>query len=385
MEITKLYKRILAGTLCISLLSGFTGKEEYVELKGMLNGRSSGSFTRGDNNIVTTLTRGTRGEILETKKLRSGSFGIKIKVLNGRSQGEEMWVYHKEGASDLSLFAEMPSNWNQARTASSVSSAKAARVETDKPAIADPESSKKKSARTVEALEAVNKANKAVKKSNCTSCSVAAAAPTTEGQRSTIAPERTRYSSRGKALAKRTIPNACMKIMNTQGRPGALGQKMISLMSRPGYKEDFTSSNALGTLCPRFNSLSDQNKLLAWTWFWTALAREENVTCNASTEHGETYVDRSGRTRILNPDIGIGLWTMEKSAAVRRENGRGPECRSVSTAEGQARCAISIMRKDLVGSSNATSPGSYWGPLRGKRVQRQMMPHMERFRLCFQK
>ncbi len=362
--------------MCISLLSGFTGQEEYVELKGMLNGRSSGSFSRSDSNILTTLTRGTRGEILETKRLRSGSFGIKIRVLNGRSQGEEMWVYHREGASDLTLYSDMPDKWNDSNKTTKVSSAKSARTETEKTAVVDPDSAKRKTIRAHQAIESINKANKEVKSSNCTNCSVAAAAPTTEGHRSLIRPERRRYSKKGKALSLRTISPGCQRIMSTQGKPGPLGNYLIKLMSRPGYKQIYTASDSMGPMCPRFNSLSDSDKLLAQTWLWTALGREESTNCDPTTEHSETYVDRNGNVRELNPDIGIGIWTMEKSAAVRRENGRNMvECREVRTAEGQARCAVSIR----------ANGNKYWGPLRGKRVQRQMMPHMERFRPCFQK
>ncbi|WP_413575377.1 hypothetical protein ACLVWU_13730 [Bdellovibrio sp. HCB290] len=360
--------------MSISLLAGFTGTEEYVELNGMLNGRSSGSFSRGDRNVVTTLTRGTRGQVLETKKLRSGSFGIKIKVLNGKNQGDEMWVYHRDGDSDLSLYDSMPDRWDKATKSASIENAKAAKVEREKPAVADPDSVKRKSAQALQAIESINRANEEVKKSNCSNCSIAAS--TKEGRRTLIRPERRRYDKRGRPIEFRTITPQCEKIMSTQGKPGPLGNYLIKLMSRPGYKQIYTDPDSMGPMCPRFKSLSDSDKLLAQTWLWTALGREESTKCDPGLEHAETYVDRNGNVKILNPDIGIGIWTMEKSAAVRRENGRNMvECREVRTAEGQARCAVSIR----------ANGNRYWGPMRGKRIQKQMMPHMERFRPCFQK
>ncbi len=70
--------------------------------RGGLNARSSLSF-RGTRNILTTVPKGTTGEILERWKLPSGNFGIKLKIQTVGSagtslrEGEEIWVYyHKD-------------------------------------------------------------------------------------------------------------------------------------------------------------------------------------------------------------------------------------------------------------------------------------------------
>ncbi|WP_413558116.1 hypothetical protein [Bdellovibrio sp. HCB209] len=375
MELTKLYKRILAGTICVSLLSGFTGKEEYVELNGMLNGRSSSSFNRNDNNIVTTLTRGTRGEILETKKLRSGSYGIKIKVMNGRMAGNEMWVYHKDGASDLSLFEEVPQNWDKAAKSKDITKAKATRTEVEKPAVTDPEFSKKKAQANKEAIDAINRANGSKNKDNCINCSTVS---TQSGRRAVISKKRVS----GKKA--RGMSNQCQNLlMNSQGDSTQLGQYMMSTMADPRNSKYYLKSNALGSFCPRFNNLSTENKLKAWNWFWTSLGQEESSTCNPSLRHGQFYRDRNGNTRRLNPTDGLGIWTVELSPILRRS--RGPECSNVKTAAGQAKCAIEIMKDtQLAKGSKATTGSKYWGPTRKGRLQRQMLPHMERFALCFQ-
>ncbi|WP_413582233.1 hypothetical protein [Bdellovibrio sp. HCB288] len=367
----------MIGTLSISLLAGFTGTEEYVELKGMLNGRSSASFSRRDNNLMTTLSRGTRGQILETKRLRSGSFGIKIKVMNGSRQGDEMWVYHREGASDLSLYEEMPSDWNSGKKTESSTQAKAAKVEKEKPAIEDPDFKNKKDKANKEAIEAINRSNATkVANDSCVNCSK----PSTQtGKRAVI------LKKRVSGKKSRGMTSQCQNLlMNSQGNPNQLGQHMMSTMADARNSKYYLKSNALGGLCPRFNTLSTENKLKAWNWFWTSLGQEESSTCNPGLRHGQFYTDRNGNTKRLNPTDGLGIWTVELSPILR--SARGPECANVKTAAGQAKCAIEIMKDtQLSRGSTATTGNKYWGPTRSHRVKRQMLPHMERFALCFQK
>ncbi|MDD4972979.1 MAG: hypothetical protein PHY93_01440 [Bacteriovorax sp.] len=67
---------------------------EQVELEAFLNARSDARFTKASNNIAATLSKGTRGEVMETKKMPSGNFGIKMKVEGGAHRGESFWVYY---------------------------------------------------------------------------------------------------------------------------------------------------------------------------------------------------------------------------------------------------------------------------------------------------
>lgn len=173
----------------------------------------------------------------------------------------------------------------------------------------------------------------------------------------------------------------CANIMDTNGNLGAWGEAIKKVLSEEPYNRSFAANNALGSFCPKFNSLSRERRIQAQIWFWTALAQEESG-CNPNKEHGQWYTDAQGVKRRLNPTTGWGLWAMEKSANLRRT--RGPACYDIGSVEGQARCSIDIMQKVHYDNGRATSVsrGSYWGPIH--RGSSQLMPHMRRFQECFQ-
>ncbi|MFA6238410.1 MAG: hypothetical protein WC635_13840 [Bacteriovorax sp.] len=77
---------------------------DQVELEAYLNARSSAKFLSTSNNVKTQLSKGTKGEILETKKMPSGNYGIKMKVENGPRRGESYWVYYDLKAPKMKLF-----------------------------------------------------------------------------------------------------------------------------------------------------------------------------------------------------------------------------------------------------------------------------------------
>lgn len=341
------------------LLAGFTGKEKYVELEGYLNGRSSASFTAGSNNVVETLQAGTRGEILEYKKLPSGNYGLRIKVLNGNNANNVLWVYHKVSDSDLALYEQVPQGWGQGRSVASVEKARG--VQTTRETQARSDSSR-------QAVDLINQSNKNLRTAGepaCVNCSIAPVA----GQRSLLRPPTTRGMSK-----------ACSNLMNSDGALGPQGQSVFSIMAESKYVNYFTAPYALGNFCPKFNTLSKSQKLHAWTWFWTALAKEES-SCNVTQRHGTTYRDKAGNLRILNPREGYGLWALERDRNVR--SWRGAACSDISTAAGQARCSIDIMMKTQLskGRTAGVNSMSYWGPVR--RGNSQLMPHMRRLSLCF--
>ena len=364
----------MSGFLCTLLLSGFTGKEKYVELQGAANGRSSSNF-RGGSNIRLTLPAGTRGEILDTVLLRSGNFGIKMKVINGPQAGRVMWVYHKmKGDSTLALFEEVPSNWDNAPQTDDPEMASAALTIRETRTMQDPtpveyensadasDDDDEAQSSELSAVATIDETNKRLQKTDnndgiCADCTVASS-----GNRSLLRP------------ATRSMAPACNKFMNSDGQVGSSGQIIYNTLNSSSNRAAFTKRNAMGKLCPKFNQLSDGDKLLAWTWFWTALAREESA-CNVQVVHAT----RSGG-RVINPRVGYGLWALEKSSSVRRW--RGSECSNVSDTRGQARCAIEIMKDtQLEDGDSAYDSGSYWGPVR--RAQRQIIPHMKRLTLCF--
>ncbi len=84
------------------------------------------------------------------------------------------------------------------------------------------------------------------------------------------------------------------------------------------------------------------------------------VNCYLDLFHKETGCRHNlsqAQGNAGNPHAGYGLCSLEASAAIRRQNRRGPECATIRTVEQQTRCCASIMAK----SSKA---GSYFGPVR---------------------
>lgn len=88
--------------ICSLLLLSFA-KDDLIEIEQSLNGRESADFMKTTNNVRVVLEKGTRGKVLESKKMPSGNYGIKIKVQNGAHKDLEVWVYHKLENSALAL------------------------------------------------------------------------------------------------------------------------------------------------------------------------------------------------------------------------------------------------------------------------------------------
>ncbi|QDK47524.1 hypothetical protein DOM22_15040 [Bdellovibrio sp. ZAP7] len=76
---------------------------QEVVLTGNLFGRSSADFSKSANNIKTTVTQGTKGTVVESRRLKSpGSYGVKIRLTevgSGKTNakpGDEVWVYYNK-------------------------------------------------------------------------------------------------------------------------------------------------------------------------------------------------------------------------------------------------------------------------------------------------
>lgn len=216
-------------------------------------------------------------------------------------------------------------------------------------------------------IEESNSKVKKISEVSCVNCSTAK--PTFVGIESIIR----------KAKPKQQLAKSCSKIMSSNGDLGPIGQDIFSIMSEDKYRRHFTARNSMGSFCPKFNRLTDEEKLLAYTWFWTGLAQIES-SCTVNKKHPTTYKDRHGRVHVLNKRPGYGLWAMEKDPNIRRH--RGKACRKISTAAGQARCSIDIMTKvQLKRGRTAVYGRSYWGDIR--RDGEKILPHMRRLKLCF--
>lgn len=372
----KIPKLLFTSLLSTFLLVGFSGKEKYLELDGYLNGRSSSDFSKGARNVINVLDKGTRGEITEVKKLPSGNYGFRLKVINGSLQGKSFWVYHNVKNSDLKMFEQIPDNWANAASYETKNVEQARAVETVRSTPARPEKdvappparTKMIEQNTDDVMTLIAASNKKVQKVGepvCTTC----LENTHTAKESTLKPAKTRRMS-----------EACSLFVNNNGELGPHGQSVMSIMASPKYVQHFTADNSLGGFCPKFNTLSDSQRLMAWTWFWTALAMEE-ASCDPTQIHGTTYKDRQGQIKILNPREGYGLWALERDRNVRAW--RGEACKNISTVEGQARCTIDIMvdRQLARGRTAKMSSGSYWGPIH--RGDTQLLPHMRRMSQCF--
>lgn len=87
-------------------------------LTGDMNGRSSVDFRAQANNVTAFVPKGTRGEVLEVRKLaRTGSYGIKMKVTevatkatqakNSVQKDQEVWVYFSSKKSPWLRFKDL--------------------------------------------------------------------------------------------------------------------------------------------------------------------------------------------------------------------------------------------------------------------------------------
>lgn len=219
----------------------------------------------------------------------------------------------------------------------------------------------------INAIESINIAHRVIVTAprSCAECDIAGVA----GRELTI-----------RAPKSRQMAPQCSMLMNSKGQLGSGGRSLFAIMSEEKYVRAYTEPNALGSYCPNFNNLSKTEKLQAWTWFWTALAQEE-ASCNSTKHHGRTGV-KNGKTIILNPTEGYGLWALERDRNMRLA--RGKACSLIGSVEGQARCSIDIMMKTkLAKGASASKASGYWGPVIRESRDHQIMPHMRRFSLCF--
>lgn len=367
-------KKPLNIILSALFLTGFTGQEKYVQLDSSLNGRQSGQFV-GRSNIQTVLAKGTQGEITGYRKFYSGNYGIKMKILSGPQAGSTLWVYYNKQNPALKLFKEKPQNWNKAAPSLTTSEVRISRyAQAQRNVAAQPQEIMESSA----AASPQALAEKAVARLAVVQSEVAKA-QTPACDRDCLAKMPT-LQKPFLSAARIDLAPACSNLMDQNGDLGNSGKILFQTMNKPENKRHFTHDNSLGKLCPRFSHLSDEDKLQAWTWLWTALAQEES-SCNATVIHPTVIKNKkTGQKRILNPYAGYGLWALEKDKNIRAW--RGSECSNIGTIEGQIKCSVSIMRKQIASRGTADiRSGSYWGPLH--RAESQMLPHMRRLSLCF--
>lgn len=104
------FKKTLVILLSLPFL-GFTGKEKYIELGSGMNARSSGSFTQRSNNVLFTLGKDTKAEILKHKRFRTGNYGLQVRISSGPHKNKVIWVYHNTKNPTMALYETCPSSW----------------------------------------------------------------------------------------------------------------------------------------------------------------------------------------------------------------------------------------------------------------------------------
>lgn len=132
----KQIKKLAFISLTIASVLAFkTG--DQIELTAFLNARSSAKFHSTSNNVTTQLQRGTKGEVVESKKMNSGNFGIKMLISTGPHAGKNYWLYYNVSAPKMKLF----DNKMTERKVAEIAQAKTAKLTEDQPGIRDPEES----------------------------------------------------------------------------------------------------------------------------------------------------------------------------------------------------------------------------------------------------
>jgi hypothetical protein len=129
------------------VLLAFTSKNQldhnqrYIKLNQLANARSGYKFRTSDNNIITQLKKGTRGEILEFIKfdkrknnIGSGNYGVKIKVIDGPQDNKIFFVYYNVKKQNMEFYTKL-SDESEATTTKDIKDAESAVLKNDEKVI----------------------------------------------------------------------------------------------------------------------------------------------------------------------------------------------------------------------------------------------------------
>lgn len=100
---------LLTLTFCLGIEAYAVFKSgELIELSATLNARTSMNFYQSAKNIETTLAKGTKATVEESVLLKSGNYGVKIKVAKSHPDEPEKsyWVYYNKSKPSMKLFAQ---------------------------------------------------------------------------------------------------------------------------------------------------------------------------------------------------------------------------------------------------------------------------------------
>jgi hypothetical protein len=144
-------------------------------------------------------------------------------------------------------------------------------------------------------------------------------------------------------------------------------------MATSANRPYFTRDSSLTCLCPKFKSMSDDQKLDAWTYFWTVVASYEAGTTKGRADG--KFCSPSVNHASIHP--GIGLWAMEKEQW--RRNTRSSVCKGdINKGSVQAKCTVSIMvDTQLENGHSACYSGSYWSTVRNTAGMKARMKYFK--------
>jgi hypothetical protein len=154
----------------------------------------------------------------------------------------------------------------------------------------------------------------------------------------------------------------CRNFIDSGGDLGPWGKKIVSTIHNIENNACFTSGALVEDLCPKYSSLSDEEKDLFWVWAYASIAQVESSCDTEAKNHNATY----GRAD--------GLFQLEYSRSLRRQSGRDAVyCRTTipyptTKVDFQIECTTSII-KDVHCSSEPPRSlnwqSGYWHRLRG--------------------
>lgn len=321
---------------------------------------------------MTELPVGTQVRVLEFSKISQGFYATKVEVTQADSalKGQTLWVPYK--TTDPQLTFENPQVFNNPAPVTPVPAPSRAPVTKIKPAVSRQLTPAKTPPADLARIDSqISLASPSINTA-CIACSQSD---------QNYEPFRPRTSQNGiRAMAK-----SCEALIDQSGRMGAHGELLAEEISKSPFRDSFlqlnSSHNPLGSLCPKFASLDQQNKTRAWVLFFAALAQEE-AGCQSNIIHRT----RTKSGKILNPTQGYGYWALEYFQSKRQW--RGQACRGdIKSINNQVACTVSIMH-DMQLSRGLTLDAhsnhrKYWGPTHSHRIQRQITPHMRRMTSCF--
>jgi hypothetical protein len=155
--------------------------------------------------------------------------------------------------------------------------------------------------------------------------------------------------------------NAFINEKNDLGRHGIAIKNAFSKYTKPGHiglllNDSAAKAHSMPQLCPKFKSLSNEERIRFWVWTMAAIAWEES-TCkdNAYNPNGTT-------------DAAVGLLQLNRNYKNRYWRGALCKAKEVATPPNNLSCGLEIMRGQFDGfygkPAGLSMPKSYWQRLR---------------------